>query len=100
MQTENDTITATLRLKDRSKYGVTIFKDREKAVAHENVAGEQVGYMAVGKGETTRISSVVQPNTINKVWYTLSGQKLVGKPKQPGTYIAWQDGRFTKIFIR
>ncbi len=100
MQTENDTITATLRLKSRSKYGATIFKDREKAVAHENVAGEQVGYMAVGKGEATRISSAVQPNTINKVWYTLSGQKLTAKPKQPGTYIAGQDGTFTKIFIR
>ncbi len=100
MQTENDTITATLRLKSRSRYGVTLFKDREKAVAHENVTGEQVGYMAIGKGEATSVSAAVMSKMAGETWYTLSGQKLPNRPLHPGVYLVCKDGRTSKIALR
>lgn len=100
MQTENDTITATLRMKSRSKYGVTLIKDREKAVAHENVTGEQVGYMAIGKGEPTRVSTASTNIMADKSWYTLSGQMLPNRPQHPGLYLVLEDGKTSKIVLR
>lgn len=41
MQTENDTITSTLRLQERQCDRFRIFKDREKSVAHELVKAEK-----------------------------------------------------------
>lgn len=100
MQTENDTITSTLRLKSRNKTGVTLFKDREKAVAHENVAGEQVGYMVIGKGLTTGIATSATKHNGNNRWYSLSGTPLNKQPRRPGVYIARQGARAVKIIIR
>ncbi len=102
MQTENDTITATLRLKSRSKTGVTIFKDREKAVAHENVAGEQVGYMAISKGLATGITKTKTTTRDNgsTQWYSLSGTPMNKQPRRPGVYIARQGAKAVRIIIR
>lgn len=100
MQTENDTITASLRLKSRDHKGVSIFKDREKAIGHENVLGEQVGYMAIGNCQTTAIACTEHTQPHQATWYTLSGQSLPNKPYLPGTYILSQEGRSKLVVIR
>lgn len=100
MQTENDTITSTLRLKNRSKTGVTLFKDREKAVAHENVAGEQVGYMAVSKGLATAVAKTAARGNASARWYSLSGTPMNKQPRRPGVYIARQGTRAVRVIIR
>ena len=100
MQTENDTITSTLRLKSRSKTGVTLFKDREKAVAHENVAGEQVGYLAISKGSATDIKQASAKSNGNTLWYSLSGMPLNKRPHRPGVYIVKQGARAVRVIIR
>lgn len=60
MQTENDTITSVLRIKSRDLTGATLIKDREKAVAHERVKGEQVGWVVIGDTEATAIHSPLE----------------------------------------
>ena len=88
MQTENDTITSTLRLTERHADGFTIFKDREKSVAHEMVKPEQVGWIAVGNAEITHIyNNVATVPRISR--YSLSGiplgnvdgKKIIGRKK-------------------
>ncbi|MCM1313718.1 MAG: glycosyl hydrolase [Roseburia sp.] len=62
MQTEEDTITSTLRIKNRDCSSAVIFKDREKAVAHERVKPEKVGWMVVERtvagGEVDAVSNI------------------------------------------
>lgn len=75
MQTENDTITSTLRLSERHADGFTIFKDREKSVAHEVVKPEQVGWIAIGNAATSHIyNNVVSAKPLSS--YSLSGIPL------------------------
>ncbi len=100
MQTENDTITATLRLKSRNANGATVFKDREKAAGHENVLGEQVGFIAIGNPQTTAVASPHLQQADEVRWYTLSGIRLPCKPTRPGTFIVRQGGRSTLTVIR
>ena len=75
MQTENDTITSVLRVKSRDLNGATLIKDREKAVAHERVKGEQVGWIAIGDTEATTVKSLL--NTKRKSRLRVSSNKLV-----------------------
>ncbi len=75
MQTENDTITSVLRVKSRDLNGATLIKDREKAVAHERVKGEQVGWIAIGDTEATTVKSLL--NTKRKSRLRVSTNKLV-----------------------
>lgn len=58
MQTMNDTITSTLRVKSRSTSSVTIIKDREKSTSHSRVEPEQMGWFVIGH---THNSSSVLP---------------------------------------
>ncbi|MCD8235542.1 MAG: glycosyl hydrolase [Prevotellaceae bacterium] len=61
MQTEEDTITSTLRVKSRNKTSAVIFKDREKSVAHERVKPERVGWMTIERttsGETDGMTAL------------------------------------------
>ena len=58
MQTENDTITSALRIKSRDLTSATLIKDREKAVAHERVKGEQVGWVVIGDTEATGVQAI------------------------------------------
>lgn len=88
MQTENDTITSTLRLSERHNNGFTIFKDREKSVAHEMVKPEQVGWIAIGNTEASYICNNMAATTPASC-YTLSGirfcnvdgKKFIGRKK-------------------
>lgn len=65
MQTEEDTITSTLRIKNRDLFSAVIFKDREKAVAHERVKPEKVGWIAVAR-EASEQSSGIFTNLMNE----------------------------------
>ena len=48
MQTENDTITATLRISQRDGESAVLLKDREKSTSYNRVKAEQVGYLIIG----------------------------------------------------
>lgn len=71
MQTENDTITSTLRLQERQCDRFRIFKDREKSVAHELVKAEKVGWIAIGTSSVSNINT----SYVNrkKKRYTING---------------------------
>lgn len=58
MQTEEDTITSVLRIKNRNHTSATLFKDREKAVAHDPVKPEKVGWMIVSRAIPESIAQV------------------------------------------
>ncbi len=49
MQTENDTITATLRISQRDCESAILLKDREKSTSYTRVKAEQVGYLIIGE---------------------------------------------------
>lgn len=75
MQTENDTITSVLRIKNRDLNGATLIKDREKALAHERVKGEQVGWIAIGDTETTTVKSILNKKVTPR--FRVSANKLI-----------------------
>lgn len=55
MQTMNDTITSTLRMKSRSVSSATIIKDREKSASHSRVTPEQMGWIVIGHTRTSPV---------------------------------------------
>ena len=76
MQTMNDSITSTLRLKKRTTTSATIIKDREKSASHTRVQAEQAGWIIMGHlAEDTSISTAAYQRTSPKI-YTLSGQHI------------------------
>lgn len=78
MQTFSDSITATLRIKNRSSDSVTLIKDREKSASYGSVLAERVAWMTLAPVDTTssiRTSPIV--NVTNGVEvYDLNGRKL------------------------
>lgn len=99
MQTSNDTITSTLRQQKRSKSSTQLFKDREKAVAHELVTAEQVGYIAIGSTVTTAISPTAISDSTSEQWFTTGGLRLSSRPLLPGIYIHKKGNRARAIAI-
>ena len=93
MVTENDTITSTLRLQRRGTSSFTIFKDREKSVAHELVKPEKVGWIAVGKPEDTGVNPIVA-STQQAACLLLSGKNFDGYvvPERGTKYIGKKKG--------
>ena len=75
MQTENDSITSVLRIKSRDLNGATLIKDREKALAHERVKGEQVGWIAIGDTEATSLKAVLDSKRMFRL--RVSANRLV-----------------------
>lgn len=100
MQTENDTITSTLRQQSRTSSSTILFKDREKSVAHEVVAPEQVGYLIIGVPETTNGINTVASSDEPKSFYNVSGMKLPDVPSIHGLYIGKSNGITKKTIIR
>lgn len=90
MQTEEDTITSTLRAKSRNNASAVIFKDREKSVAHERVKPEKVGWMTIERtsfGETDGITAL--ETVEHKLSYNLHSQSVVsGDNGQKMSYVA------------
>ncbi len=75
MQTEEDSITSVLRVKSRDNEEALVFKDREKAVAHERVTEEQVGWMAVGRNsEPDAVTSPLDSHTESNLQYDSASQ--------------------------
>lgn len=100
MQTMNDTITSTLRVKSRSVSSVTIIKDREKSASHSRVASEQMGWFVIGH---TRNSSSVLPSSNRSCLsecpiHELSGKTIYGGSiEMHSVYIAKDKSKSTKI---
>lgn len=81
-QTENDSITSTLRLHSREFDRFRLFKDREKSVAHELVKAEQVGWLVVGPFGSAGIkSNTTATNRSRQVNVSLSGSLLGNNPQ-------------------
>ena len=76
MQTMHDSITSTLRIKNRTTTSATIIKDREKSTSHTRVAAEQAGWIIMGHlAEDSSISTAAYKGNLPKI-YTLSGQHI------------------------
>ncbi len=73
MQTEEDTITSTLRVKSRNNLSAVIFKDREKSVSYERVKPEKVGWMVVEREAEEEVDNVSKllPDTERKLSYSM-----------------------------
>ena len=105
MQTENDTITATLRVYNRGLSSATLIKDREKASSRTLPAPEQVGFLLIGPTEATGIRALTDEDASDagsstggqSRWITLQGITLPGKPAQHGVYIYIEGAESKKI---
>ena len=76
MQTMNDSITSTLRLKNRTTSSATIIKDREKSDSHTRVAAEQVGWIIMGHLAKDNSIAADSYQGTSSIAYTLSGQPI------------------------
>lgn len=101
MQTENDTITATLRQQNRTNKSTVLFKDREKSVGHELVKPEQVGYLIVGpSADVNSIRRITSNQDVSTTYTTMSGMRMPSAPRKPGVYISQSQGVTSKVWIR
>ncbi len=76
MQTMHDSITSTLRLKNRTTSSATIIKDREKSDSHTRVAAEQVGWIIMGHLAKDNSIAADSYQGTSSIAYTLSGQPI------------------------
>lgn len=76
MQSENDSLTATLRIYQRTPDAVALIKEREKSLSFVRTEPEQVGYLLIGHDQTDDIAtpkqSMVNGRCSTEI-FTLSG---------------------------
>mgnify|MGYP002853928613 CR=1 FL=1 len=89
MQSSNDELASTLRIRSRTLNDVTVIKDREKSSTHNDPEKETVGWMAVfQKTEADGINTPYVNSQNNMVFYSLDGIKQSGYPTKKGIYIS------------
>ena len=102
MQTSNDELGAILRIKSRSQNSVTLIKDREKSVTHNDPSAETVGWMAVVKKfDADGVDGIISSETSPLSYYSLNGVKMAGSPLRNGIYIVIDTlGNARKMIVR
>jgi hypothetical protein len=75
MQTSNDDVAATLRLKTRKSNSVEIFKEREKTINAPSPAAEKIGWLVLGANNITSINAV-SPQKDNTIVYDAHSNRI------------------------
>lgn len=101
MQTANDEIASTLRIKLRDHQSATLIKDREKSATYSDPAPETVGWMAVIRKEMVDgTNTILTDNANHSVVYSLNGIRLTNIPLKNGIYLVKSgDGNVHKVLF-